>query len=739
MTIPRQQRVKSGRLKPRLRPRLELLEHRVMLSTFRVNTTLDTVAVNLQTGKDTTGHISLRSAIMAADARGGSNRIIVPAGDFTLTIVRNGVEDGTSGELLIAGNVTIKGRGSSRSIVDGNALDRVVQVQSGNVSISGLTIEDGLINGSGGGLLNSGGNVKLTSVQVINNRALGTYGVNGADGGSVSASGGNGGNGSAAANALGGGIYNAAGSMTLSGCLIANNEAVGGRGGSGGRGGDGHGFTTVSNGLAEPGHGGVGGSGGSGADGLGGGIANAAGASLVIAGSTVSGNTAVGGNGGNGGDGGFGFGGDGVVALRTPGAEGAGGAGGAGAIAGFGKGGGLFNLGAVTLNGGPNVFSNNQAGGGIGGSGGNGGGGVGGADGGTGNGGAGGMGGQGGTGFGGGVDDAAGAIFAASAITFTSNQAVGGLGGAGGSAANGRAGPALSNAPPASEFGGPGYGGEPGGPGGGGGEAFGGGLFVNYSTTATFIGPTRSRAASSATFSGNQATGAPGFSGGSGGSALGTGGGAGGSGYAGGEGGLAVGGTGGIAGGGAGSFGGGFCNYGTLRFTGITLNISSNQATGGNGSVGGSGGTGTGGDGGTSSIQDGAGGSARGGNGGVGGDSGYGIGGGGFNAFTGNLLIAPRQGARKRSKQSQATGSITGNQATQGVPGSGGVGGADVPGANPVGNSSPGAPGTGGAAGQGLGGGLYLQSGGTVTIDDTTVTGNQASTSDPDVFGTFAM
>ena len=52
----------------RTRPWLDDLEHRVVLSTFKVNTTLDTVAVSLKTGKDASGHISLRSAIMAADA-----------------------------------------------------------------------------------------------------------------------------------------------------------------------------------------------------------------------------------------------------------------------------------------------------------------------------------------------------------------------------------------------------------------------------------------------------------------------------------------------------------------------------------------------------------------------------------------------------------------------------------------------------------------------------------------------
>ena len=88
MSIFNHRRAHRGRSTARLSPRPERLEDRVVLSTFRVNTTLDTVAVNFQKGKDATGHISLRSAIMAADAKGGSNKIILPAGTFTLTIAR---------------------------------------------------------------------------------------------------------------------------------------------------------------------------------------------------------------------------------------------------------------------------------------------------------------------------------------------------------------------------------------------------------------------------------------------------------------------------------------------------------------------------------------------------------------------------------------------------------------------------------------------------------------------------
>ena len=85
----------------------------MVLSTFRVNTTLDTVAVNFKTGKDASGHISLRSAIMAADAKGGSNKIIVPAGTFTLTIPGAGEDTDATGDLDINGNLTITGQGAT--------------------------------------------------------------------------------------------------------------------------------------------------------------------------------------------------------------------------------------------------------------------------------------------------------------------------------------------------------------------------------------------------------------------------------------------------------------------------------------------------------------------------------------------------------------------------------------------------------------------------------------------------
>ena len=136
------------------RPILEGLDDRVLLSTFKVNTTLDTVAVDLKTGKDATGHISLRSAIQAANAKSNSDTIIVPAGTFTLTIPGANEDADATGDLDINGSVTIKGKNASSTIIDGNNLDRVFQVLSGKVQISGVTIQHGRSN-EGGGLLNS--------------------------------------------------------------------------------------------------------------------------------------------------------------------------------------------------------------------------------------------------------------------------------------------------------------------------------------------------------------------------------------------------------------------------------------------------------------------------------------------------------------------------------------------------------------------------------------------------------
>jgi hypothetical protein len=286
---PNHGRTRVARRGVRRYPVGEGLEDRLVLSTFQVNSLLDTVAVNLKTGKDATGHISLRSAIMAADSKGGSNKINLPSGTITLTLAGANEDASATGDLDIRDNLTITGKGAGRTIINGNALDRVFQVLGGKVTIAKVTIEGGQVTGDGGGILNSGGQLSLSSVNVLENIAFGRNSTT---------------VGSAGGDVHGGGIANISGSLSITNSTIADNEALGGIGGNGAHGAN----STVVGGIdGTNGHAAVGGDGTAGGDGgiaLGGGIYNDVQASLSVSGTTIRENDAHGGNGGAGGAGG---------------------------------------------------------------------------------------------------------------------------------------------------------------------------------------------------------------------------------------------------------------------------------------------------------------------------------------------------------------------------------------------------------------------------------------------------
>jgi hypothetical protein len=296
----------NRRRKVRSCPSLEPLEGRFVLSSFHVNTTLDTVAVNLHNGRDATGHVSLRSAIMAANAHGGANTINVPRGTYKLTIAGTDEDADRTGDLDITSNITIRGAGAAGTVIDGNNLDRVVHVLRGSTNISGVTIRDGLAS-EGGGLLNGGGRVTISSVAVVGNRAVGRSGTDGANGDDVHGAGGGvtafgqpGTDGTDGTAGLGGGVFNGAGVLVISNSVIASNQAIGGDGGKGGNGGLGQGFDEAL-GDGQNGSGGRGGLGGAGGAGRGAGIYDAAGAQLTLSGTLIASNVAQGGRGGDGG------------------------------------------------------------------------------------------------------------------------------------------------------------------------------------------------------------------------------------------------------------------------------------------------------------------------------------------------------------------------------------------------------------------------------------------------------
>jgi hypothetical protein len=187
---------------------------------------------------------------------------------------------------------------------------------------------------------------------------------------------------------------------------------------------------------------------------------------------------------------------------------------------------------------------------------------------------------------------------------------------------------------------------------------------------------------------------------------------------------------------GGGGTGGALANEGTASLTGVTVNFSGNFAEAGAGGIGGAGGFGGGGTGGNGQLG-GNGGDGLGGSDANGGNGGNGLGGAILNGATGTLTIDPRQGARKGSRQSKATNTITSNQAVQGAAGAKGEGslGQSGDGGTPNGargSSSAGMPGVDGSPGRGLGGGVLLVEGGNATIKNTTISGNMASTAGND-------
>lgn len=105
---------------------------------------------------------TLRAAIQEVNALYDSEpvMILLPAGDFTLTIAGAGEDASARGDLDIIADMSIIGPGADRATIDGNGLvtgDRTFHVLvATQVTIAGLTIRDGDAPDYGGGICNSG-------------------------------------------------------------------------------------------------------------------------------------------------------------------------------------------------------------------------------------------------------------------------------------------------------------------------------------------------------------------------------------------------------------------------------------------------------------------------------------------------------------------------------------------------------------------------------------------------------
>jgi hypothetical protein len=150
--------------------------------------------------------------INAANLAGGSNVItLAPKNTFSLTAVNNSTLGPTGLPCIAANdNLTIIGNGDTiqRSTAKGTPAFRLFEVASGaTLTLQNLTVQGGLENtGWGGGGIFTQGSLTLTGVKVQNNAAYGP------------SSGGDG---------IGGGIYVAGGTASLSNCTVSYNTAQG--------------------------------------------------------------------------------------------------------------------------------------------------------------------------------------------------------------------------------------------------------------------------------------------------------------------------------------------------------------------------------------------------------------------------------------------------------------------------------------------------------------------------------
>jgi CSLREA domain-containing protein len=178
---------------------------------------------------------SLREAVLAANAHAGEDVVLLHTGTYVLSIA--GTEDaGAAGDLDVLDDLLVLGDGATRTIVDGGAIDRILQVPSGvAVELVDLTLRNGLSSGNGGAVLNAG-DLTIRRAALRSNRA--TAGGGGPGAGGALFSDGPGSVLTVAESALldnraldGGGGIAVGGAMTLVNATLAGNRSEGDSGG----------------------------------------------------------------------------------------------------------------------------------------------------------------------------------------------------------------------------------------------------------------------------------------------------------------------------------------------------------------------------------------------------------------------------------------------------------------------------------------------------------------------------
>jgi predicted outer membrane repeat protein len=168
--------------------------------TFTVNTQDDGVDINPIDGVCSTVPppappiCTLRAAVMQANRMSNAGSIInLPPGTYTLIIPASLADGEENGDLNLAipsgyypGPTMIIGAGAATTTIDAHGVDRVLRVDAGrSVSITGVSMIDGLVQSYDGGGISNAGNLVLSDCIVRHNSAVFLNGHGGFGGGIV--------------------------------------------------------------------------------------------------------------------------------------------------------------------------------------------------------------------------------------------------------------------------------------------------------------------------------------------------------------------------------------------------------------------------------------------------------------------------------------------------------------------------------------------------------------------------
>lgn len=108
---------------------------------------------------------TLRGAVEEANKLPGPDEIELPYGVIRLSIEGKEEEEGVTGDLDIRESVTIRGKGTGMTVIDGSSLDRVFDIHDSNtvVILKDLSLINSFIP-ENGGIVRNGGNLQFENV-----------------------------------------------------------------------------------------------------------------------------------------------------------------------------------------------------------------------------------------------------------------------------------------------------------------------------------------------------------------------------------------------------------------------------------------------------------------------------------------------------------------------------------------------------------------------------------------------